>query len=57
MWFAKPTTLGTFAYLKKALIAELFYSLPELMVYLQTYGDMRGVKKKGKGDQELRICQ
>lgn len=57
MWFAKPTTVGTFAYLKKALIAELFYSLPELMVYLQTYGDMRGMKKKGQGDQELRICQ
>ena len=38
--------MGTFAYLKKALISQLFYSLPELMVYLQTYGDMRGVKKK-----------
>ena len=40
--------MGTFAYLKKALIFQLFYSLPELMVYLQTYGDMRGVKKKKK---------
>ena len=54
--------MGTFADMKMALIIQFFHSLSELMLWLQTHGDIHGVKKKKKKKnenkgQELRICQ
>ena len=40
--------MGTFADMKMALIIQFFHSLSELMLWLQTHGDIHGVKKKKK---------